>query len=116
MKKNFLFAGWLLLAATSATADDGQKIDASKVRQITFNGNDLIVKYNDGTADLTVDMETVTIDFSNVTSIEERIATSQKEDLEGKPVYNLSGQMVGNSVARLSKGVYIVGGKKVIIK
>ena len=38
-----------------------------------------------------------------------------KEALQGK-VYNLNGQLVGNSVEGLSKGVYIVNGKKVIIK
>ncbi len=31
-------------------------------------------------------------------------------------VYNLSGQKVGNSVQGLSKGIYIVNGKKVIVK
>ena len=31
-------------------------------------------------------------------------------------VYNLNGQLVGKSAANLSKGVYIIGKKKVIIK
>lgn len=115
-KKLLLFSCCILLAAVNATADDGQKIDASKVKQITFRGNEVTIKYNDGTPDQTVDMETVTIDFSNVTGIDERIAISKKEGLEGKPVYNLKGQLVGNSVARLPKGIYIIGGKKLIIK
>ncbi len=33
-----------------------------------------------------------------------------------KGVYNLAGQKVGNSVQGLSKGIYIVNGKKVIVK
>lgn len=32
------------------------------------------------------------------------------------PVYNLNGQKVGSSVAGLSKGIYITGGKKIILK
>lgn len=116
MKKKLLYVSCMLLAVTNVAADNVQKIDASRVKQITFSGTNVTIKYNDGTADLTTDMEAVTIDFSKVTSVEERIAISKKEGLEGKPVYNLNGQLVGNSVARLSKGIYIIDGKKVIIK
>lgn len=38
-----------------------------------------------------------------------------KQALQGK-VYNLQGQCVGSSLQGLSKGVYIINGKKVIIK
>ena len=116
LMRKALFIGCLLLAGLSAMADDVQKIDATKVSKITFSGNNVTITFNDGSQAVTVDMETVTIDFSTVTSVEERLAVTQREGLEGKPVYDLSGQLVGNSAARLSKGVYIVNGKKVIIK
>lgn len=106
----------LLLSVMSATADNIQKIDASKVSNITFNGDNVTIQYNDGTPDATFDMATITIDFSTTTSIEERMAITKKEGLEGKAIYNMKGQVVGNSAARLSKGIYIIDGKKVVIK
>ena len=44
------------------------------------------------------------------------MAITKKEGLEGKTIYNMKGQVVGNSAARLSKGIYIIDGKKVVIK
>ncbi len=107
---------FLLLGGLSVTAQSAEKIDASKVRQITFQGDEVTIKYNDGTEDMTFDMAAVIIDFSNTTSIEERIAVTTREGLEGKTVYNLKGQRMGNSAACLAKGIYIIAGKKVVIK
>jgi hypothetical protein len=36
--------------------------------------------------------------------------------LEGKPVYDLSGKLLGNSAASLKAGVYIIDKKKVVVK
>ena len=63
-----------------------------------------------------VDMATVTIDFSSVTSVEDRLAITEKAGIEGKNVYNLKGQLVGTSAARLEKGIYIIEGKKIVIR
>ena len=100
----------------AAMADDVQKIDVSKVSKITFEGDNVVITYNNGTATTTADMATVVLDFSSATGIEERVVLLEKEGLEGKAVYNLNGQQVGNSAARLAKGVYIINGKKVIVK
>lgn len=116
MMKKLLFISCLMLSGMNAMADDVNKVDASKVSSITFNGDKVIINYNDGTSAKTFDMAEVVLDFSSVTSIEERIAIAEKEGLEGKDVFNLSGQRVGNSVGALSKGIYIINGKKVIIK
>ena len=97
-------------------ADDVQKIDVSKVSKITFEGDNVVITYNNGTETTTADMATVVLDFSSATGIEERVVLLEKEGLEGKAVYNLNGQQVGNSAARLAKGVYIINGKKVIVK
>ncbi len=97
-------------------ADDVKTIDASKVSSITFDGDKVTINYNDGTTAETLGMADVVLDFSSVTSIEERIDIATKAGIEGKQVYNLKGQLVGNSVARLAKGVYVIDGKKVIIK
>jgi hypothetical protein len=86
------------------------------VSKITFEGDNVVITYNNGTATTTADMATVVLDFSSATGIEERVVLLEKEGLEGKAVYNLNGQQVGNSAARLAKGVYIINGKKVIVK
>lgn len=114
MKKLF-FLGMLCLSV-AAMADDVQKIDVSKVSKITFEGDNVVITYNNGTATTTADMATVVLDFSSATGIEERVVLLEKEGLEGKAVYNLNGQQIGNSAARLAKGVYIINGKKVIVK
>ena len=101
----------------AVVAQEVEKVDASKVKQITFQGDEVTIVFNDGTVSKTADMATVTIDFSSITtSIEQRLAVTEREGLEGKPVYNMKGQLVGRSAARLSKGVYVIDGKKVIIK
>ena len=70
-------------------------------------------QYSDNTSDIG-DMSLVTLSFTYQTT-----GISQVEDikkaLRGK-VYNLQGQYVGSSLQGLSKGVYIINGKKVIIK
>ena len=114
MKKLFLLGMFCLSVA--AMADDVQKIDVSKVSKITFEGDNVVITYNNGTATTTADMATVVLDFSSATGIEERVVLLEKEGLEGKVVYNLNGQQVGNSAVRLAKGVYIINGKKVIVK
>jgi len=113
--KYLLFSLLLLFSSARVLADDVQTIDASTVSKMTFSGDQVTINYKNGTS-ATVDMATVTIDFSNVTSIEERMSIAREAGLEGKPVYSLSGKPVGNSVAGLPKGVYIVNGQKLIIK
>lgn len=115
--RKLLFMTLFLLSGMAVMAQEVEKVDASKVKQITFQGDQVTIVYNDGTVSKTADMATITIDFSNITtSIEERMAITEREGLEGKPVYNLKGQLVGRSAARLSKGVYVIDGKKVVIK
>ena len=118
MKKTYLvlLAGML---STVAYADNKQtvKIDGNVidkvVTKITFEGDDVVLNYADNTSE-TKDMSLVTLSFTYQTT-----GISQVEDikkaLQGK-VYNLQGQYVGSSLQGLSKGVYIINGKKVIIK
>ena len=55
-------------------------------------------------------------DESGTTGIEEILVPTHKQDNKG--IYTLGGQLVRNDVSfeRLAKGVYIVNGKKVIVK
>lgn len=118
MKKAYL----LLLAGMVSTAVfagskqtvkiDGQLIEKT-VSEITFDGDNVVLQYSDNTSDQ-ADMSLVTLSFTYQTTGISQIEDIKKA-LQGK-VYNLQGQYVGSSLQGLSKGVYMINGKKVIIK
>lgn len=116
MKKTVLSLACMACIGLNAFADDLQKVDAKEVTKITFDGDNVILHYKDGSTTKTFDMGTVTIDFTATTGIDERLSKTMKAGIEGKSVYNLSGKYLGNSAARLNKGVYLIDGRKVIIK
>lgn len=118
MKKAYLLllAGMLSTAVFAGSKQtvkiDGQLIEKT-VSEITFDGDNVVLQYADNTSDQ-ADMSLVTLSFTYQTT-----GISQVEDikkaLRGK-VYNLQGQYVGSSLQGLSKGVYMINGKKVVIK
>ena len=118
MKKAYLLllAGMLSTAVFAGSKQtvkiDGQVIDKT-VSEITFDGDNVVLQYSDNTSDQ-ADMSLVTLSFTYQTT-----GISQIEDikqaLQGK-VCNRQGQRVGKSPKGLSKGVYIINGKTVIIK
>ena len=118
MKKAYL----LFLAAMLSTATfadnkqtvkiDGQVIDKT-ITEITFDGDNVVLQYSDNTSDQ-ADMSLVTLSFTYQTTGISQVE-GIKQALQGK-VYNLQGQYVGSSPKGLSKGVYMINGKKVIIK
>lgn len=91
---------------------DGQVIEKT-ISEITFDGDNVVLHYADNTS-ATEDMSRVTLSFSYTTTGISQVEGIKKA-LQGK-VYNLQGQCVGSSLQGLSKGVYIINGKKVIIK
>lgn len=115
MKKLFMLVFLCCLSAV-ALADDVVKVNASTISKITFEGDNMVIHYNNGTADYSGSMAEIVIEFSETTGIDERIALAEKYGLEGKKIYTLKGELVGESVAKLAKGVYIVDGKKIVIK
>ena len=118
MKKAYLLllAGMLSTAVFAGSKQtvkiDGQLIEKT-VSEITFDGDNVVLQYADNTSDQ-ADMSLVALSFTYQTT-----GISQVEDikkaLRGK-VYTLQGQCVASSLQGLSKGVYIINGKKVIIK
>jgi hypothetical protein len=119
MTKKLLVMSFMLCLTLAAMADGG-KIDGSTVKKITFNGDQVTIEYNNGTQ-TTADMADVIIDMSKATSVEERMAIVKEAGLLDKKVYDLKGQEVVNGSwlmvhGQLKKGVYIVDGKKVVVK
>lgn len=119
MKKTYL----LLLAGMFASvvfANNKQnvKIDGvvsdKTVTEITFDGDNVTLNYADNSSE-TKDMSLVSFSFSYDSTTGINKIEEVKKSLQGK-VFNLNGQLVGNSLEGLSKGIYIVNGKKVIIK
>lgn len=119
MKKTYL----LLLAGMFASvvfANNKQtvKIDGNvsdkTVTEITFDGDNVTLSYADNSSE-TKDMSLVSFSFSYDSTTGINKIEEVKKSLQGK-VFNLNGQLVGNSLDGLSKGIYIVNGKKVIIK
>jgi hypothetical protein len=114
MKKLLLLCGVFLLSmAVRAEGTEPEKIDVTQLVKITFEGDNVILYYKNGTTSSAKDMETVEIDFSNATDIS---ALRQVEALKDDAVYSLQGQYMGKGVEGLKKGLYIVGNKKVVIK
>lgn len=118
MKKAYLLllAGMLSTAVFAGSKQmvkiDGRVIEKT-VSEITFDGDNVVLQYSDNTSDQ-ADMSLVTLSFTYQTTGISQVE-GIKQALQGK-VYNLQGQYVGSSLQGLSKGVYIINGKKVIIK
>ena len=92
---------------------DGTVSDKT-VTEITFDGDNVTLSYADNSSE-TKDMSLVAFSFSYDSTTGINKIEEVKKSLQGK-VFNLNGQLVGNSLDGLSKGIYIVNGKKVIIK
>lgn len=109
-----LLSGGTMYAETEQTVIiNGTKIDKF-VSNLTFNGNNVTLQFDDNTSQ-TEDMSKVSISLSyeNTTGITN--ITSMDNSGKSK-VYNLNGQYMGKDANALNKGVYIINGKKTVIK
>lgn len=109
-----LLSGGTMYAETEQTAIiNGTEIDKF-VSNLTFNGNNVTLQFDDNTSQ-TEDMSKVSISLSyeNTTGITN--ITSMDNSGKSK-VYNLNGQYMGKDANALNKGVYIINGKKTVIK
>ena len=109
-----LLSGGTMYAETEQTVIiNGTEIDKF-VSNLTFNGNNVTLQFDDNTS-LTEDMSKVSISLSyeNTTGITN--ITSMDNSGKSK-VYNLNGQYMGKDANSLNKGVYIINGKKTVIK
>lgn len=109
-----LLSGGTMYAETEQTVIiNGTEIDKF-VSNLTFNGNNVTLQFDDNTS-LTEDISKVSISLSyeNTTGITN--ITSMDNSGKSK-VYNLNGQYMGKDTNALNKGVYIINGKKTVIK
>lgn len=90
---------------------DNMTID-KVVTKIVFDNDNAVLMFTDD-SQKTADMESVSISFIYDTTGLKRV---NSENSQEQKVYNLKGQQVANSTAALKKGVYVIGGKKKVIK
>ncbi len=101
-------------AENKQTVSIGGETTDKTVSRLTFVDSLVTLVFTDGTQQ-TADMESVSIDLSyddDASGVSEIKTDGRNADR----VYSIGGQYLGNSVDKLRKGIYIVGGKKLIIK
>ena len=109
-----LLSGGTMYAETEQTVIiNGTEIDKF-VSNLTFNGNNVTLQFDDNTS-LTEDMSKVSISLSDENTTGITNITSMDNSGKSK-VYNLNGQYMGKDANALNKGVYIINGKKTVIK
>lgn len=109
------------MTSLAARADNSQTLTINGqtvnkvVTKITFNGDNVTLAYSDNSSQ-TEEMSLVAIDFSYTTTGISAVNKPDNENNIDAKVYNLNGQYVSDTTVGLPKGVYIVKGKKFIIK
>lgn len=111
---NLLLFGTVVLAENSQTVTIGGNVINKYATRLTFNDDNVVITFEDGTTQ-TADMETVTVSLA-YDGDASGITTVTSDDINDSKVYSLSGQYVGNGKEKLSKGIYIIKGKKVVVK
>lgn len=120
MKKLITLLAVLATTFCSAMADNTQTVVVDgttvgkNVTRLTFSGDNVVMTFADNSTQ-TADMSLVSISFtySPATAID---GIEQENKNIVKKVYNLNGQYVGNTTEGLAKGLYIVNGKKMVIR
>ena len=108
-------SGGVAMADTEQTVTvNGEAIDGF-ITELTFNGDQVTMKFEDGSTQ-TDDMSLVSIalTYSETSTGITEIYTDDQSTV--KRVYTISGQYVGTSTEGLPQGIYIVNGKKTIVK
>lgn len=118
MIKRLIFLLMAVVWTTTMMADTKQtvKIDGTTVdktvERLTFDGDKVVLTFTDHSTQ-TEDMELVSIDFFYSGT---GISRVKVDEMSGKHIYNLNGQYLGTGIEGRAKGVYVVDGKKVVVK
>lgn len=122
MNRKLCLLAFVVMLAVAAWADNKQTVivngttQSQAVKRITFNGDEIVLVFADNTQK-TVEMTAVKIDFvyDNVeNSVFYQMETPKVKEQTG--VYNLNGQSVSGTREKLPKGIYIVDGRKGVVK
>ncbi|MGN1263367.1 MAG: subtilase [Prevotella sp.] len=123
MKRFFTFLSCFTLSLGAMWADTGQTVTIGGtvvekfVTLLTFDGSNVKLTFDDNT-DQTADMSLVSIDLTYEDTGDEPSAIVEVKETGRNDVriYSISGQLVGKSIDSLPRGLYIVNGKKTIIR
>ena len=122
MNRKLCLLAFVAMLAVAAWGDNKQTVtvngtmQSQAVKRITFNGDEIVLVFADNTQQ-TVEMTAVKIDFvyDNVeNSVFYQMETHKVKEQTG--IYNLNGQSVGGTREKLPKGIYIVDGRKEVVK
>lgn len=119
--KRLCFMLLLALVSLQLSAENEQTVTVNGitvdkvVKSISFDGDFIVLTYTDDTSDRE-DMEQVTLAFKydeHSTGVD---LIKANQDKKSQQVFNLNGMAVGKSFKGLHRGVYIINGKKVLVK
>ena len=122
MNRKLCLLAFVAMLAVTTWGDNKQTVtvngttQSQAVKRITFNGDEIVLVFTDNTQQ-TVEMTAVKIDFvyDNVeNSVFYQMETPKVKEQTG--VYNLNGQSVSGTREKLPKGIYIVDGRKEVVK
>lgn len=108
-------SGGVAMADTEHTVTvNGEAIDGF-ITELTFNGDQVTMKFEDGSTRIEdMSLVSITLTYSETSTGITEIETDDQSTV--KRVYTISGQYVGTSTEGLPQGIYIVNGKKTIVK
>lgn len=122
MKRKLCLLAFVAMLAVTTWADNKQTVtvngttQSQSVKRITFNGDEIVLVFADNTQK-TVEMTAVKIDFvydNLANSVSYQMETPKVKEQTG--IYNLNGQSVSDTREKLPKGIYIVDGRKEVVK
>lgn len=108
-------SGGVAVADTEQTVTvNGEAIDCF-ITELTFNGDQVTMKFEDGSTQIDdMSLVSIALTYSETSTGITEIETDDQSTV--KRVYTISGQYVGTSTEGLPQGIYIVNGKKTIVK
>jgi len=108
-------SGGVAAADTEQTVTvNGEAIDGF-ITELTFNGDQVTMKFEDGSTRIEdMSLVSIALTYSETSTGITEIETDDQSTV--KRVYTISGQYVGTSTKGLPQGIYIVNGKKTIVK
>ncbi|NPD90984.1 hypothetical protein [Xylanibacter muris] len=101
-------------ADTHETVTIGGTVIDKFVTEISFTSDNLLITFDDEST-YTCGMDDISIDitYDNGTGMDGIYDNTKDEQVR---IYNLNGQYIGSAIDNLPKGVYIINGKKILVK